>query len=73
MRASGRVRVDKYCPRHATVAEKETHCSTQTTVLWRLMEKVNLLVSKLFLAVSASLRVWDFPILKPLCSDESEI
>ena len=29
----------------STVAEEETDCSTQTTVLWRLMEKVNLLVS----------------------------
>ena len=38
----------------STVAEKETDCSTQTTVLWRLMEKVNLLVSKLFLAVHRS-------------------
>ena len=28
----------------STGAEKETDCSTQTTVLWRLMEKVNLLV-----------------------------
>ena len=26
----------------STVAEKETDCSTQATVLWRLMEKVNL-------------------------------
>ena len=38
----------------STVAEKETDRSTQTTVLWRLMEKVNLLVSKLFLAVHHS-------------------
>ena len=37
----------------SAVAEKETDCSTQTTVLWRLMEKVNLLVSKLFLAVDS--------------------
>ena len=28
----------------STGAEKKTDCSTQTTVLWRLMEKVNLLV-----------------------------
>ena len=56
MRTSGQVHVDKYCPRHTTVAEKETDCSTQTTVLWRLMEKasVKLLVSKLFLAVYRS-------------------
>ena len=40
----------------ATVAEKETDCSTQPTVLWRLMEKVNLLVSKLFLAVDSIAR-----------------
>ena len=38
----------------STITEKETDCSTQTTVLWRLMEKVNLFVSKLFLAVHPS-------------------
>ena len=38
----------------STVAEKETDRSTQTTALWRLMEKVNLLVSKLLLAVHYS-------------------
>ena len=53
-RTSGQVRLDKYCPRHATVAEKETDCSTQTTVLWKLMGKVKLVVSKLFLAVHRS-------------------
>ena len=37
----------------STVADKETDCSTQKTALWRLMEKVNLLVSKLFLAVDS--------------------
>ena len=42
MRPSGQVRVDKYCPRQAQ--RKRQICSTQTTVLWRLMEKVNLLV-----------------------------
>ena len=40
----------------STVAEKETDCSTQTTILWRLMpEKVNLLVSKLVLALQNEL------------------
>ena len=33
MCTSGQVREDKYCP---WVAEEETDCSTQTTVLWRL-------------------------------------
>ena len=52
----------------STVAEKETDCSTQTTVLWRLMEKVNLLVSKLFLAVHRSSKWITVPPVSIACS-----
>ena len=52
MHTFGQVRVDKYCPRQSQ--RKRQLARRKTTVLWRLMEKVNLLVSKFFLAVHRS-------------------
>ena len=52
MHTSGQVPVDKYCPRQSQ--RKRQIARRKTTVLWRLMEKVKLLLSKLCVAVHRS-------------------